>query len=119
MILLKYLRTQWDRAAAIAVAIGGVLTLVVGYRGVADTQYISEQVPFVISAGFGSVLALTVAAALWISADMRDEWRELADQSDALRTEQAERRGALEDYIRAEINRQWLDRSASTRGGVG
>ena len=119
MIVLKYLRTQWDRAGAIAFAIAGLVILIVGYRGVADTQYISEQIPFVISAGIGSVLALTVAASLWISADMRDEWRELADQSDALRTEQAERRGALEEFITAEIDRRWLDQSASSRGGVG
>jgi hypothetical protein len=118
MIVLKYLRTQWDRAGAIFFAIAGFVVLILGYRGVADTQYISAQIPFVISAGFGSVLALTVAAALWISGDMRDEWRELADQSDALRTEQAERRGALEDFIKTEIDRHWRE-TASSRGGVG
>ena len=84
MIYLKYLRVHWDRAGAVAAAITGVVMLVVGYSGAADTQYISEQVPFVISAGFGGVIALSVAAALWLSADMRDEWRELRRQGDKL-----------------------------------
>lgn len=84
MIYLKYLRVHWDRAAAVTAAVVGVVILVLGYAGAADTQYISEQIPFVISAGFGSVIALTIAAALWISADMRDEWRELVKQGEKL-----------------------------------
>ena len=84
MIYLKYLRVHWDRAGAVAAAILGVVVLVLGYRGAAGTEYISEQIPYVISAGFGGVVCLTIAAALWISADMRDEWRELARQGEKL-----------------------------------
>lgn len=84
MIYLKYLRVHWDRAGAVALAILGVVFLVVGYLGAADTQYISEQIPYVISAGFGAVVALSIAAALWLSADMRDEWRELVKQGEKL-----------------------------------
>lgn len=84
MIYLKYLRVHWDRAGAVAAAIIGVVMLVVGYTGAADTQYISEQIPYVISAGFGGVVALSIAAALWLSADMRDEWRELVRQGEKL-----------------------------------
>lgn len=84
MIYLKWARVHWDRAGAIVAAVIGIVVLIVGYAGAADTQYISEQIPFVISAGFGSVIALTIAAALWISADMRDEWRELVKQGEKL-----------------------------------
>jgi hypothetical protein len=119
VILLSYFRTQWDRTAAGIFAIAGVVILIAGYRGVADTQYIGEQIPFVISAGFGSVVALTIAAALWISADLRDEWRELADQNDALRAEQSQRREALEEFIRAEVGRQRMEQSVPSRGGLG
>jgi hypothetical protein len=84
VIYLKYVRVHWDRAGAVAFAIAGIVMLIVGYTGAADTQYISEQIPYVISAGFGGVIALSVAAALWLSADMRDEWRELVRQGEKL-----------------------------------
>ena len=80
MNLLKYLRVQWDRAGAVVAAVVGVVMLIVGYLGVSDTEYIAEQIPYVVSTGFGAILAFTLAASLWISADLRDEWRELSDQ---------------------------------------
>lgn len=113
MELLKYLRVQWDRTGAVVAAVAGIVVLVLGYAGVSGTEYISEQLPYVISAGLGAIVLLTIAAVLWISADLRDEWRELAAQGDDLRREQADRRGDLQSYIQAEVARQVADRSGA------
>ena len=113
MNLLKYVRVQWDRAGAVVAAVVGVVMLIVGYLGVSDTEYIAEQIPYVVSTGFGAIIALTLAATLWISADLRDEWRELSDQGADLRAEQADRRGDLQAYIEAEVTRQVSARTAA------
>jgi hypothetical protein len=85
MNLLKYVRVQWDRAGAVVAAIFGLVALVFGYLGTSDTEYIAEQIPYVISGGLTAVVLFTVAGVLWLSADLRDEWRELASQGDDLR----------------------------------
>ena len=85
MNLLKYARVQWDRTGAVIAAVAGVIALIFGYLGTSDTEYISEQIPYVISGGLVAVVLFTVAGVLWLSADLRDEWRELAAQGDDLR----------------------------------
>jgi hypothetical protein len=85
MNLLKYVRVQWDRAGAVICAVVGVITLLIGYLGTSDTEYISEQIPYVISGGLTAVILFVAAGVLWLSADLRDEWRELAAQGDDLR----------------------------------
>jgi hypothetical protein len=77
MDLLTWIRNQWDRVGAWAlVAIGG-LFLILGWIGVSGTPYSFEQIPYVISGGLGGIFLLGVGAMLWISADLRDEWRKL------------------------------------------
>lgn len=77
MDFLTFLRTQWDRVAAwVAVGLGAVM-LVLGWTGVTSTPYAFEQIPYVISGGLGGIFLLGVGAMLWISADLRDEWRKL------------------------------------------
>lgn len=85
MNLLKYARVQWDRAGAVIAAILGAVFLIFGYLGTSDTEYIAEQIPYVISGGLAAVVLFVVAGVLWLSADLRDEWRELAAQGDDLR----------------------------------
>ena len=85
MNLAKYLRVQWDRTGAVVAAVAGFLALIFGYLGTSDTEYIAEQIPFVISGGLTAVVLFVVAGVLWLSADLRDEWRELAAQGDDLR----------------------------------
>jgi hypothetical protein len=85
MNLLKYARVQWDRTGAVIAAVAGVIALIFGYLGTSDTEYIAEQIPYVISGGLVAVVLFTVAGVLWLSADLRDEWRELAAQGDDLR----------------------------------
>lgn len=85
MNLLRYVRVQWDRSIAVVAALAAVLVLIVGYLGTSDTKYIAEQIPYVISGGLGAVVLLTLAAVLWLSADLRDEWREIAAQGEDIR----------------------------------
>lgn len=106
MDLLKYVRVQWDRTGAIVATVAGLVALLIGYLGTSDTVYIAEQIPYVISGGLTGIVLLTIGAVLWISADLRDEWRELAAQGEALRHEQDERRGELRAYIDAEVSRR-------------
>ncbi|HEX3610227.1 MAG TPA: hypothetical protein VHU88_00930 [Sporichthyaceae bacterium] len=106
MNLLKYLRVQWDRAGAVLAAVVGVVLLIAGYHGVSGTQYIAEQIPYVISFGFGTIVLFTVAAVLWISADLRDEWRELVRQGDQVAEEIVDRRTDLQSWLQAEVARQ-------------
>jgi len=40
---------------------------------------------------------------LWISADLRDEWRVMHRQNEAIRQEQLDRRGALVELVRQEL----------------
>ena len=77
MEMLKYLRVQWDRAGA-ALSLGlAALCFVFGWIGVGHTPFTAQQLPYVVSGGLGGMLFLTVAAVLWLSADLRDEWRKL------------------------------------------
>jgi peptidoglycan/LPS O-acetylase OafA/YrhL len=79
---LGWLRVQWDRTAAVAAGVIGLLVLVLGWVGVSGTPHIAEQLPYFISGGLIGLFFLGMAVALWLSADLRDEWRELR----ALRT---------------------------------
>lgn len=103
---MKYLRVQWDRAGAVIAALAGIVVLVIGYLGTSDTEFIAEQIPYLVSGGLAGIVLLTIAAVLWISADLRDEWRELASQGELLRSEQENRQAAMRTYIDAEVARQ-------------
>jgi hypothetical protein len=74
---LDWMRVQWDRAAAIALAVGGLISLLVGWRGVSGTPHIAEQMPYLVSAGLLGLFLLGAGIALWLSADLRDEWAQI------------------------------------------
>jgi hypothetical protein len=76
-LLLAIARSQWDRTTAIVAATLAGLMLLLGYFGVASTSYPAEQVPYIVSGGIGGIMLIGLAATLWLSADMRDEWRKL------------------------------------------
>jgi len=77
MPFVEWVRTQWDRAlGALAVIIGAIL-LLVGWLKISDTGFVSEQLPYLASAGLGGVFLLGLGGMLWLSADLRDQWREL------------------------------------------
>jgi hypothetical protein len=77
MDIVTWMRSQWDRLAAGATLVAGVVVLITGWHGVSGTAYPAEQLPYIISAGLGGLFLLGVSAALWLSADLRDEWRKL------------------------------------------
>jgi hypothetical protein len=73
----KYIRNQWDRVAAWLCIIGGAGALLAGYFGVSGTLETGKQLPYVVSGGMVGLFLLGLGALLWLSADLRDEWRKL------------------------------------------
>ena len=73
----SWLRVQWDRVGAVGAALVGVAALALGWAGVSGTPHIAEQLPYFISGGLVALFFLGMAVTLWLSADLRDEWREL------------------------------------------
>jgi hypothetical protein len=77
MTFMKTLRTQWDRAAALGALALALIVLLMGFLGVSGTEFVAEQLPYVISGGLFGLTLVVMSATLWISADLRDEWRKL------------------------------------------
>lgn len=90
MDLGQWLRLGWDRAGAWACVVLGAVALVLGWIGVSDKLYTAEQVPYVISAGFGGLFLLGLGGILWLSADLRDEWTQLDKIEELLATQAQE-----------------------------
>lgn len=85
MDIVKWLRLQWDRVAAWVAIVLGLLVLLLGWIGVSGTEYPAEQIPYIVSGGLFGVFLLGVGAVLWLSADLRDEWRKLDRIEEVLR----------------------------------
>ena len=83
-VILTILRSEWDRAAALAALVLGAAAMVNGWVGVSGTAYAAEQMPYIVGGALVGIFLLGVAAVLWLSADLRDEWRKLADLDDRL-----------------------------------
>ncbi|HEX3793614.1 MAG TPA: hypothetical protein VHV57_03860 [Acidimicrobiales bacterium] len=96
MAIMKWLRMEWDRVGAWLLVAIGALMLILGWVGVSGTPYTAKQLPYLISGGVGGLFLLGLGAMLWLSADMRDEWRQL-------------------DQIRQELSVGSANRSASLR----
>lgn len=75
--ILRWARTQWDRVGAVALVIGGAVALLLGWIGVSGAVYPAAQIPYVVSGGLIGIFLVGVGGVLWLSADLRDEWREL------------------------------------------
>jgi hypothetical protein len=84
--IIRWCQVQWDRALAIALTILGAAALIIGWIGISGALVPSQQLPYIISGGIGSLFILGVAAALWISADLHDEWRKLDRLEEGLRS---------------------------------
>ena len=102
MGILTWLRVQWDRAAAGAAFVAGLVALLLGWLGISDSLYVVEQLPYLISGGLVGLFLLGTGAVLWISADLRDEWRELR----GLRELHAERLPLISERVDAELARE-------------
>jgi hypothetical protein len=77
MDLINLAKKQWDRSAAIVFTGIGAIALVGGWLGVRGTPVLAEQTRYIVSGGVGAIFLLGLGATLWISADLRDEWRKL------------------------------------------
>ncbi len=99
MDIIKWLRNQWDRAAAVAAVTFGVVALILGYLGVSRSTLATQQIPYLASGGLAALFALGLGATLWLSADLRDEWRKL-------------------DLIHKDVQRQEEVRSAVATNGT-
>jgi hypothetical protein len=91
MEFMNLLRSQWDRAIAIACAVAGAIALLIGWIGTSGTEHVAEQLPYIVSAGLTGIFLLGVGAVMWITADLRDEWRELRRVGTLLERELSER----------------------------
>lgn len=85
MDLKLFLRAQWDRVGAWALIGLGALALLLGWIGVSGTALPSEQIPYVVSGGLVGISLIGVGTMLWLSADVRDEWRKLDRLEEAIR----------------------------------
>lgn len=94
--LLKLVRVHWDRVGAWLLVAAGAFVLILGWFGISGTAYPAEQIPYIISAGLVGVFLLGLGAMLWLSADLRDEWRVLKSIDRRLR-ELEEATGSLGD----------------------
>jgi hypothetical protein len=77
MNLMKWARNQWDRVAAVALMLAAAGAMLAGWFGVSRSAYTAESLPYIVSGGFFGLLLIGVGAVLWLSADLRDEWRKL------------------------------------------
>ena len=77
MELKKLIRANWDRAAAAALVLLGVVALILGWWGVSGTGVAAEQNPYLISGGLLGIALIGIGCTLWLSADLQDEWRRL------------------------------------------
>ena len=77
MAFRRWLINQWDRTSAAILALAGFIVLLLGWAGVSRSTLATQQLPYLASGGLIGLFLLGVAATLWLSADLRDEWRKL------------------------------------------
>jgi hypothetical protein len=82
--MTTWVRAQWDRVLAWSLVVAGLVALLIGWIGVSGTPYLAEQLPYLVSAGMLGLFLLGLGATIWISADLRDEWRKLDEVADLL-----------------------------------
>jgi hypothetical protein len=83
--LAALIRTQWDRAGALGLVVVGLLALLFGWIGMSGAVLTYEQLPYILSGGLFGLSLITVGTGLWLSADIRDEWRRIDRLEEALR----------------------------------
>jgi len=94
MNMVTWARLQWDRVLAAVATLAGAILLIVGWVHISDTGFVSEQLPYLASEGLGGVFLLGVGGMLWLSADLRDQWRELRGIRARLDADAVDRVGA-------------------------
>jgi hypothetical protein len=93
MEIARWLKTQWDRTAAVVATIVGLVLIGIGWSGISRSTLVTQQIPYLASGGLLGIFLLGAAATLWLSADLRDEWRKLDDIHRALESDRPSGRG--------------------------
>jgi len=86
--IMQWTRNQWDRVGAVTLFVVGALAVLFGWLGVSRSAYSAESLPYIVSGGFFGLLAMGAGGVLWLSADLRDEWRTLDSIEQAWREQQ-------------------------------
>ena len=77
MGLVKRALVQWDRVGGVALVLVGLGVLVAGCAGVSAATETVDQMSYLMSGGVLGLFLLGLGATLWLSADLRDEWRKM------------------------------------------
>ena len=77
MNLKTYLKAQWDRVGAWVLIAVGFIALLVGWLGISGTTIVAAQMPYIVSGGMFGLALIGIGGMLWLSADLKDEWRKL------------------------------------------
>ena len=85
MKIVELCRNQWDRTAGVVLVVVGLVALVGGWIGASDAVLTFEQIPYLISGGLAGMSLIVLGSAVWLSADLRDEWRKLDSMEEAFR----------------------------------
>lgn len=85
MPLKRLLALFWDRAAAVICVLVAAVMLLAGWFSLSAEDDPGEQIPYIMSGGIGGLFLLCIAATLWLSADLRDEWHKLDAIDESLR----------------------------------
>jgi hypothetical protein len=98
--VVRWARNQSERSTSLALFVAGLISLWLGWLGVSSHVLPSEQIAYLASGGLLGLFLLGAAATLWMSADLRDEWRQLDVIAEELRrandlTEQAQARDVV------------------------
>jgi len=78
-LLYRCARQRWHRVVGVVAMVVGIVAMLAGWLGISRVTLTTEQIPYLVSGGLGGLFALGVAATLWLSGDMRDEFDALSD----------------------------------------
>jgi hypothetical protein len=92
----KWVSNERDRALAIVAVVVGAVAIVLGWLGVSRSVIATQQIPYLASGAVGGLFLLGGGATLWLSSDLRDEWRKLDDIQAEIREAVAAQTAALE-----------------------
>jgi len=81
----RLLKLFWDRVAAVVCVAVAAVMLIVGWVQISASSDAGEQIPYIMSSGIGGLFLLWIGTTLWLSADLRDEWRKLDVIDESLR----------------------------------
>ena len=77
MRILTVLRAHWDRTLAATLVLIGAIAITSAAVQARDTILAFEQITLLITGGITGLALIAIGLATWLSADLRDEWRQM------------------------------------------